>query len=114
MRRLIEIRTYRLKQGALAAFHDVMRIQAAPMLRAAGMDVVAYGASDHEEETYFLIRAYKDRTSLESEQAKFYASSAWREGPRFALVDRIETYVNTLVWASAAAIEDIRAQNLVV
>ena len=38
---------------------------AVPMLRAKGMDVVAYGRSDHEEETYFLIRSYQSREALE-------------------------------------------------
>ncbi len=75
------------------------------------MDVVAYGKSDHEEETYFLIRAYESREALEAEQAAFYGSTQWREGPRSALVDRINTYVNTLVWASAQSVDDIRAQN---
>jgi quinol monooxygenase YgiN len=111
MRRLLEIRTYRLKPGTLAAFHDAMHDLAVPMIRSAGMDVVAYGKSDHEEETYFLIRSYASRESLEAEQATFYGSSQWRDGPRSALVDRIDAYVNTLVWISTLGVEDIRAHN---
>lgn len=34
------------------------------------MDVVAYGNSCHEEEAYFLVRAYKNREALELEQEK--------------------------------------------
>ncbi|MBS7808857.1 NIPSNAP family protein [Variovorax sp. PCZ-1] len=111
MSHLLEIRTYRLKPGTLEAFHEAMHNLAVPMIRSAGMDVVAYGKSDHEEETYFLIRAYKNREALEAEQAAFYGSSRWREGPRAALVDRIETYVNTLVWLSAQGVEDLRTNN---
>ncbi|WP_242111974.1 NIPSNAP family protein [Luteimonas aquatica] len=109
--RLLEIRTYRLKPGTAAGFHAAMHGEAVPMLRQAGTDVVAYGRSDHEEETYFLIRAYADRAALEAEQARFYAAPAWRQGPREALVSRIETYLNTLLWASPQAIDSLRAAN---
>jgi quinol monooxygenase YgiN len=111
MNRLLEIRTYRLRPGTIDDFHAAMHSSAVPMLRGAGMDVVAYGRSDHEEETYFLIRAYDSREALDAEQGRFYGSEAWRQGPREALVSRIETYVNTLLWASPEAVESLRVAN---
>lgn len=75
------------------------------------MDVVAYGRSDHEEDTCFLIRAYADRAALEREQAAFYGSDEWRQGPRAAVVDCIETYMNTLVWLSVEGVESLRGAN---
>lgn len=111
MKRLIEIRTYRLKLGTFDDFHDAMHKQAVPMLRARGMDVVAYGRSDHEEESYFLIRAYANREALNAEQAQFYGSNEWRKGPRSALVDRIDTYLNTLLWLPSAAVDGLRECN---
>jgi NIPSNAP len=113
MQRLVEIRTYRLKQGTRGAFHEAMRSRAVPMLRAHGMDVVAYGPSDHEGETYFLARAYADRAALEREQAAFYTSNEWITGPRQELVARIDTYLNTLVWLSDEAVQSLRALNAV-
>jgi quinol monooxygenase YgiN len=111
MPRLIEIRTYRLLPGTIDAFHHAMHAQAVPMIKAKGMDVVAYGRSDHEEETYFLIRSYASREALEREQAAFYGSDDWRLGPRSELVDRIQTYVNTLLWVSDSAVTSMRELN---
>ncbi|NTX25911.1 NIPSNAP family protein [Burkholderia pyrrocinia] len=111
MNRLLEIRTYRLKPGTLHAFHAAMHQHAVPMIRASGMDVVCYGHSDHEEESYCLVRAYADRQSLETEQAAFYNSKEWREGPRQALVVHIETYLNTLLWMADDAVESLRTLN---
>lgn len=111
MKRLIEIRTYRLKPGTLPAFHEAVHTQAVPMLRSKGMDVVTYGRCDHEEETYHLVRAYESREALQAEQAAFYGSAEWREGPRSALVDRIETYLNTLLWVSPEAVDSMRSLN---
>jgi hypothetical protein len=84
---------------------------AVPMLMKAGMDVVAYGSSNHEEETYFLVRAYQSREALEREQQKFYSSAEWKDGPRSRLVDNIETYLNTLLWSSEEAINCMRELN---
>ena len=113
MKRLLEIRTYRLKPGAVDAFHDAVHTKAVPMLKAKGMDVVAYGRTDHEEQTYFLVRAYASREALAQEQAAFYGSDEWRSGPRNELVSRIETYVNTLLWASEPAVASLRELNQV-
>lgn len=111
MSRLLEIRTYRLKPGTIKAFHEAVHTKAVPMLKAKGMDVIAYGRSDHEEETYFLVRSYANREALEREQAEFYGSEHWRLSPRMELVDRIETYMNTLVWLSDPAVASMRELN---
>lgn len=105
--KLVEIRTYRLHPGAnerfLAAFEEALSL-----LRGAGMDVVAFGRTDYEQETYHLIRAYADRDALEAEQAAFYGSPAWREGPRAALLACIDTYLNTHVLLPTAAVDALR------
>ncbi len=111
IKRLVEIRTYLLKPGTLADFHRAMVDQALPMVRASGMDVVAFGTSSHEQDTYFLARAYADQASMVAQQNAFYNSDAWRQGPRALLVDRIDSYLNTVLWLSDAAIEDMRALN---
>lgn len=111
-RRLLEIRTYRLKPGAMQGFRDAMREVVVPMLQRHGMDVVAHGRSDHEAQICFLVRSYKDRSALESEQSDFYASQAWTQGPRALLVDRIDTYVNTLLWCSEEGVEAMRTLNV--
>ncbi|MBC3918458.1 NIPSNAP family protein [Undibacterium sp. CY18W] len=111
MKRLIEIRTYRLKPGMAEAFHQAVHGLAVPMLKSRNMDVVAYGHSDHEEATYYLIRSYESRDALEQEQNAFYGSSEWKDGPRKELVDCIDSYMNTLIWVSAEAIESMRELN---
>ena len=83
MKRLIEIRSYKLKAGEAAAFHDAVLTTVMPMLREA-MDVVAHGPSAHEPDTYFLVRAYADLADLEAQQGAFYGSDAWRNYMRRA------------------------------
>jgi hypothetical protein len=111
MPRLIEIRTYRLKPNTIDDFHNIMKNNAVSLLIEKGIDVVAFGRSDHEEETYFLIRSFTDRVALEKEQNEFYGSDAWKLGPRQSVVDLIETYMNTLIWTSEESLESMRKLN---
>ncbi|RTL21083.1 MAG: NIPSNAP family protein [Burkholderiales bacterium] len=108
--KLIEIRTYRLKPGCAERFVVTVR-EAPPLVRASGMDVVAFGRSDHEEESFFLIRAFDSREQLVAQQDAFYGSALWREGPRQALVHCLDTYLNTLPWLPEEGVEALRANH---
>jgi hypothetical protein len=113
MDKLIEIRSYKLKPGCAERF--VAAFQAAlPLVRGSGMDVVAFGRSDHEHESFYLIRAYASRKQLVEQQDSFYSSTAWREGPRQSLVDCLDEYLNTLLWMSDRAVEELRIGNGVI
>ncbi|MFC0625486.1 NIPSNAP family protein [Kribbella deserti] len=98
---MIEIRTYRLKPGTRDEFVRVMQEEARPLLAAAGIRVVAAGPSlvdeDGVEEAY-LIRAFP---SVEAQQEDaFYSSEPWLNGPREAIVSRIESYHTVVLPAS--------------
>jgi hypothetical protein len=108
--RLVEIRAYRLKPGTRAAFRKALVERALPMVREAGMDVVAHGPGA-DDDSYFLARAFDDAGDLAAREDAFYGSVAWREGPREAVVSLIENYVDTLLWLSPASIEDLRRAN---
>ncbi|MFG6465859.1 NIPSNAP family protein [Roseateles sp. BYS87W] len=108
--KLIEVRTYRLKPGCAERFTTAVK-QALPLVQASGMDVVAFGRSDHEEESFFLIRAFDSREQLTAQQDAFYGSTIWREGPRQTLVDCLETYLNTLLWLPQEAVDALRANH---
>ena len=108
MKRLVEIRSYKLKAGATSAFHNAFVTAALPLLREWGTDVVAFGPSPHEADTYYLIRCYASLEDLQARQDAFYGSDAWRKGPRESIVSLIETYLNTVLWLSPPSIDDLR------
>ena len=111
-RRLVEIRAYRLKPGTRDGFHAAATNEALPMVRAYGMDVVTHGPVPNDPNGYFLVRSFASLAELTAQEDEFYGSAPWREGPREALVSRIDTYVDTLLWLSPAAIDDLRAGNV--
>ena len=106
-RRLVEIRSYKLKAGSGARFHDLASNQSIPLLHGR-MDVVAYGPSLHEPDVYYLIRSYESLEDLRSSQEAFYGSAAWRQGPREAIIELIESDATVVFWLSAEAVEAMR------
>lgn len=64
MNRLVEIRSYRLKPGGGARFHELVVTKSIPLLHARGMAVVAFGQSLRDPDAYFLMRAYDDLERL--------------------------------------------------
>jgi hypothetical protein len=107
MPRLLEIRTYRLNPGEMDAFHHAMQTKVVPLLKSKGMDVVAHGRSDHEEETYFLARAYASREALEKEQTEFYGSG-WRPPFEVSKLGRINLIVGKNNAGKSSVLEALR------
>jgi hypothetical protein len=98
---VIEIRTYKLKPGSGPAFHRLVVEESLPMLERWGVEVVAFGPSLDDEDAYVLIRAYASLDELQRSQDAFYGSDEWRNGPREAIVSRIESDFSVVLPKSA-------------
>jgi hypothetical protein len=94
---IVEIRTYTLKPGSGAGFHRAFVEDALPMLERWGVDVVAFGPSLDDDDAYYLMRAYRSGDERQQSQDAFYGSDEWRNGPREAIVSRIETLISVAV-----------------
>lgn len=108
MQRLVEIRSYKLKAGSGAKFHDLVVTRSMPLLRAYGTEVVAFGPSVHDVDAYFLIRAYDNLEHRRSSQESFYSSEAWRSGPRQAIIELIDSDWDIVVWLTRDAVDAMR------
>lgn len=111
-RRLVEIRSYALKPGRIEGFHRGFVDTVLPMLRDASIDVVAFGKAIHDDNAWYLIRAFDDFAHLNAQEDAFYGSDAWKSGPRVAIVSAIDRYLDTLLWMSSEAIGDLRRSNV--
>jgi hypothetical protein len=91
MTAVVEIRTYKLKPGSGPEFHRTVVEESVPMLQRWGVEVVAFGPSMDDDESYYLIRSYASLEERQHSQDAFYGSDEWRHGPREAIVSRIES-----------------------
>ena len=94
---VVEIRSYNLKSGTREKFHEVFVREALPLLQRWRIDVVAYGGSLHDRDTYFLMRAFTSPGARERSEDAFYGSAEWISGPRAAVLSMIESYTTTVI-----------------
>lgn len=106
--RFVEIRGYNLRPGTRAEFHRLVTEQSLPMLRRWNVDVVAFGPSPHDDDSYFLIRSYASLEDRQRSQDGFYASDEWRRGPRDAIVSCIESDTSVVLEIDAQTLERLR------
>ena len=50
-----------------------------------------------DDDAYFLMRAYRSVDERQQSQDAFYGSDEWRNGPREAIVSKIETLISVVV-----------------
>lgn len=81
-----------------------------PLHRQNGIDVIWHGQSMHDPDGYGLIRGFADMNALDQAQAAFYASDAWKTGPREAIIARIETATKVVIPMNEDAVKGLREQ----
>lgn len=106
--RVLEIRAYNLKPGTRDRFHQLFVREALPLLERAGIDVVAYGPSVHDDDSYFLMRSFKSTDERMHVEDAFYASKEWREGPREAVLSQIISYTTIVITVDDETLRGLR------
>ena len=95
--RVLEIRSYNLTPGSRDQFHQLFLGEALPLLQRHNVDVVAYGPSAHDHDSYFLMRAFDSLDRRQRSEDAFYSSKEWTDGPREAVLSRILSYTTIVI-----------------
>src|SRR5690349_25178328 len=104
----VEIRSYNLKPGTRPKLHELFTTHALPMLQRWKVDVVAFGPSPHDEDSYYLIRRYDSLAHREQSQDDFYGSDEWKQGPREAILALIENYTSIVLEMDETTLNGLR------
>ena len=108
MNHVVEIRSYTLKPGTRDEFHRLFLEAAYPMLKRWNVDVVAYGPSLHDENSYYLMRRFDSLAHREQNEESFYGSDEWRQGPREAIIACIENYAEIVLELDESTVQGLR------
>ena len=108
MKKLVEIRSYNLKPGRRDEFHRLVLEKSLPMLKKWKVDLVAFGPSPHDDNSYYLIRSYKNLEDRQASQDAFYGSPEWKQGPRQAIVALIESDTSIVIDLEESVVDALR------
>jgi ketosteroid isomerase-like protein len=106
--RMVEIRSYNLKPGTRDRFHQLFLKEALPMLKRWQVDVIAYGPSLHDQDSYFLMRGFDGIDLRQKQEDAFYGSEEWIKGPRERVLADIDSYTTIVVRLDGATTEGLR------
>ena len=105
---MVEIRSYNLKPGTRDRFHQLFLKEALPLLKRWNVDVVAYGPSLHDQDSYFLMRAFTSVAQRQKDEDAFYGSQEWIKGPRERVLADIDSYTTIVVHLDDATLRGLR------
>lgn len=108
MKKIVEIRCLCLKPGTRAQFHRLYVERALVLLKRWKFDVVAFGPSLHDEDTYHVIRAFDSVGERQAMEDAYYDSADWRHGPREAILALIDRYADVVIEMDQAAVDSLR------
>jgi hypothetical protein len=96
---VFEILTLEIKAGRRDEFHKVYVTQSVPLLKKWNFDLVAYGPSVHDANSYYVIRRFKSLEEREKSEDAFYSSNDWKSGPRDAIMGLVDHFAYAVVSA---------------
>jgi hypothetical protein len=100
---VIEILSLNLKSGTRNKFQQTYVAESLPLLRKWKIEVVAHGPSQHDEDTYYIIRSFKNLEARQKLEDDFYGSDDWRQGPRETILNLIESSATVVIPAETFA-----------
>lgn len=101
---IVEIRSYNLKPDTRERFHRRFVAEILPILQRREIDVLAYGPSLHDADSYYLMRGFESLKERQRLEDAFYGSDEWRLGPRDAVLADIAAYTTVVVHLDATAV----------
>lgn len=106
--KVVEIRSYNLKPGTRDRFHQLFLTEALPMLHRWKVDVIAYGPSLHDKDSYFLMRGFDGVGVRQEAEDAFYGSEEWIKGPRERVLADIDSYTTIVIRLDEATTQGLR------
>ena len=94
---ITEIRIYKLKENTASEFNKVFTEQSLPMMKRWDVNVLDYGFSLIDQDSFYLIRNYESIEQRKESQDAFYGSDEWINGPEKQIMDCIDTYNTSIV-----------------
>lgn len=99
MQKIVSIRSYEVKPGQRRPFHELTMNEAVPLLRKHGFTVLDFGPSQHDQDSYYLIREFENLDEMRTKEEVFYGSLEWRQGSGKLLMEMVASFTTVVLYA---------------
>ncbi|MGJ0578065.1 NIPSNAP family protein [Xenorhabdus bovienii] len=113
-KKIIEILQYELKAATGKEFHRIMTEISVPLHEKTGIDVISYGNSLHNSDSYYLIRAFGDLDEMNNILTAFYSSDDWINGPKIEIIEKINKSMKSIIALPKVSIDALRRSGYIV
>jgi len=101
---LLDVRLYQIKSGKRQEFDALVREETIPLARRYGHAVVDFGPSIHDEDSYYLIRAFTTDEERRRALEGLYGSEEWLRDYDQRVMSFIESYQTVVFPTSPEAV----------
>lgn len=105
---VVEIRSYNLKPGTRDRFQETFQKKTLPLLRRSKVDVLTYGPSLHDRDSWFLIRSFPSVAEREKSEDAFDAGDEGIAGPRDTIGGDVLSFTTIVIEPDAATLDGLR------
>ncbi|CDH00772.1 NIPSNAP family protein [Xenorhabdus bovienii] len=85
-----------------------------PLHEKTGIDVISYGNSLHNSDSYYLIRAFGDLDEMNNILTAFYSSDDWNNGPKIEIIEKINKSMKSIITLPKVSIDALRRSGYIV
>jgi len=97
--KVIEILTLDIKPARRDEFRKRYVTKSVPLLKKWNFNLVAYGPSLHDANSYYVIRAFKSLEDMQVSEDAFYSSDDWKQGPRDTILELVDHFAYAVISA---------------
>src|SRR5438094_8152887 len=97
--KVIEILTLDIKPGMRDEFHTRYMTKSVPLLKKWNFNLVDYGSSLHDVNSYYVIRAFKSLEDWQVSEYAFYDSDDCMQGHRDTILNLVDHFDYAVVTA---------------
>jgi len=105
---LLEVLIYKISPGKREAFHQALQHSALPRMERAGLTLVGFGPSRHDQDSYYLLRAYPSMEYHAQTLGRHYQDLGWLEQHHPELSPMVETCSVVVVPCEPEGIEKLK------
>lgn len=97
---LFDVRIYKVSPGKADAFYELAREETLPLARSVGHRIVAFGASEADEDTFYLVRSFESGEERTRLLAALYESEVWKREYDLKVGEMIDQFQTAVIPAA--------------